>query len=80
LTPEGIEPETLRRSTLPNPKPIPLGQPKWVFKIRNSHFSQFHFSAVCSSAAKMEIESVYLKGVAKNEIGSERGCQKRNWV
>ncbi|KEH27979.1 hypothetical protein MTR_5g055200 [Medicago truncatula] len=27
---EGIEPETLGRSTLPSPKPIPLDQPKWV--------------------------------------------------
>jgi len=25
-----IEPETFRRSTLPDPKPIPPGQPKWV--------------------------------------------------
>ncbi|RHN65676.1 hypothetical protein MtrunA17_Chr3g0082531 [Medicago truncatula] len=25
-----IEPKTLRRSTLPDPKPIPLSQPKWV--------------------------------------------------
>jgi len=30
LAPERIEPETLRRSTLSGPKPIPLGQPKWV--------------------------------------------------
>ncbi|KEH17682.1 transmembrane protein, putative [Medicago truncatula] len=29
LAPEIIEPETLRRSTLPGSKPIPLGQPKW---------------------------------------------------
>jgi len=33
LTLERIEPETLRRSTLPSPKPIPLGQPKWVILI-----------------------------------------------
>jgi hypothetical protein len=32
LTPVRIEPETSRRSTLPGPKPIPLGQPKWVKK------------------------------------------------
>ena len=30
LAPKRIEPETLRRSTLPGSKPIPLGQPKWV--------------------------------------------------
>jgi hypothetical protein len=30
LAPEIIEPETLRRSTLPRPKSIPPGQPKWV--------------------------------------------------
>jgi len=30
LAPERIEPETLRRSTLPGSKAIPLGQPKWV--------------------------------------------------
>jgi len=29
LTPKRIKLETLRRSTLPSPKPIPLGQPKW---------------------------------------------------
>jgi hypothetical protein len=31
LAPERIDPETLRRSTLPRPKPIPPGQPKWVY-------------------------------------------------
>jgi len=30
LTLERIEPEISRRSTLPDPKPIPIGQPKWV--------------------------------------------------
>jgi hypothetical protein len=31
LRPERIEPETSRRSILPDPKPIPPGQPKWVY-------------------------------------------------
>ena len=30
MTPERVELETLRRSTLPSTKPIPLGQAKWV--------------------------------------------------
>jgi len=34
LAPERIEHETLRRSTLPSLKPIPLGKPKWV---KNHH-------------------------------------------
>jgi len=33
LAPERIEPETLRRSILLRPKPIPLGQPKWVNRL-----------------------------------------------
>jgi len=28
-----IELETSRRSKLPGPKPIPLGQPQWVFML-----------------------------------------------
>jgi hypothetical protein len=33
LAPERIEPETLRRSILPGPKPIPPEKPKWVLKL-----------------------------------------------
>jgi len=44
LAPERIELETSRRSTIPDPKPIPLGQPKWVvsyFKIRMKRYILF---------------------------------------
>jgi hypothetical protein len=28
-----MEPKTWRRNTLPGPKPIPKGQPKWVYSV-----------------------------------------------
>jgi len=40
LAPERIEPETLRRSTLPRPKPIPSGQPKWVGEKKKLMFDE----------------------------------------
>jgi len=45
LAPERIDPETSRRSTLPGPKPIPPGQPKWVIAIytckRDNHMGEW---------------------------------------
>lgn len=59
-----MEPETMRRSTVPDRKPIPPGQPKWVYMLHDllsarNYFAEKH--AGIEKVTKYNLFKVHLE-------------------